>query len=117
MVTAETAMVLPVLVVLALAGVAAIGVAQARIRCADAAREAARSIARGDSGSSDRLARAAAGRPVSLSSGAVGGDTAVTVRVSLRPLSWLPPITVTETAVVATEPEAGSGAEPGGGGP
>ncbi|MGI8665297.1 MAG: Rv3654c family TadE-like protein, partial [Jatrophihabitans sp.] len=70
MVTAETALVLPVLVLLALVGVAAVGVGQARVRCADAAREAARAIARGNPGATDRLARAAAGRPATVVSSA-----------------------------------------------
>lgn len=104
MVTAETAMVLPVLVLFTLVGVAAVGVGQARVRCADAAREAARSIARGDSDSVDRVAREAAGRPVTISSTTIGSDTVVTVRVELRPVGWLDPITLSETAIAATEP-------------
>lgn len=108
MVTAETAMVLPVLVLLAMVGVAAVGVGQARVRCADAAREAARAIARGDSVATAGQARAAAGRPVTVQVSSAGpGDTAVTVRLQLRPVSWLSPIWVTETAVVADEPAAG----------
>lgn len=106
MVTAETAVVLPVLVLFALTGVAAVGVAQARLRCSDAAREAARALARGDPASAAALASAAAGRPVTMSSSAEGGDTAVTVRLQLRPVSWLAAIDITETAVVATEPAA-----------
>jgi Flp pilus assembly protein TadG len=106
MVTAETAMTLPVLVLLTLVGVAAVGVGQARVRCADAAREAARAVARGDPGAAAGLARAAAGRPVMVSSTAMGSDTAVTVRFAVRPVSWLPPVEITETAVVATEPGA-----------
>ena len=104
MVTAETAMTLPVLVLLTLAGVAAVGVEQSRVRCADAAREAARAVARGDPNAASGLARAAADRPVTVSSAASGSDTAVTVRLQVRPVSWLPPVAITETAVVATEP-------------
>lgn len=104
MVTAETAMTLPVLVMLTLVGVAAVGVGQSRVRCADAAREAARAIARGDPGAATGLARAAAGRPVIVSSAASHSGTAVTVRLEIRPLSWLPSVPITETAVVATEP-------------
>ncbi len=109
MVTAETAMVLPVLVLLSLVGVAAIGVGQARLRCADAAREAARAIARGDPAAAPALARAAAGRSVTLSSSADGPDTAVTVRLQVRPAHWLGSITITETAVAATEPGTADG--------
>ncbi|HEY0166731.1 MAG TPA: TadE family type IV pilus minor pilin [Jatrophihabitans sp.] len=104
MVTAETAMSLPVLLMLTLAGVAAVSVGQARMRCVDAASEAAKAIARGDPGSAAERARSAAGRPVTLSTTAGALDTTVTVRLTLRPVSWLPPVAITETAVAATEP-------------
>jgi Flp pilus assembly protein TadG len=104
MVTAETAMVLPVLVLLSLAGVAAVGVAQARVRCADAAMVAARAMARGDPAAADSLAHAAAGPTVRLAISALGDDTVVTARLSLRPLHWLGSVTIAETATVATEP-------------
>ena len=104
MVTAETAMALPVLVIVALVGVAAVGVGQARVRCADAAREAARAIARGDPGSAGSAAAAAAGRPVAVSSVTGAADTTVTVRAAVSMLSWIPAIHIAETATVATEP-------------
>ena len=105
MVTAETAMTLPVLALLTLVGVAAVGVGQARVRCADAAGEAARAVARGDADTAAARAQAVAGRPVSvLRTGSSASDTRVTVRFALRPVSWLPPVQITETAVVATEP-------------
>lgn len=104
MVTAETAMSLPVLVLLTLVGVAAVGVGQARVRCADAAGEAARAVARGDPGVAADRARAAAGGPVSLSVASSASDTRVSVRLAFRPVSWLAPVSITETAVVATEP-------------
>lgn len=104
MVTAETAVVLPVLVLLALAAVAAVTVAQARVRCADAAQLAARAIARGDSGNANLLARHAAGRAVRISTTATGADTVVTARLPLRPVRWLATVTIAETATVATEP-------------
>jgi Flp pilus assembly protein TadG len=104
MVTAETAMVLPVLVLLSLVGVAAIGVAQARVRCADAALLAARAVARGDPTAADALAHAAAGPAVRLATSARGEDTVVTARLPLRPLHWLGSVTIVETATVATEP-------------
>jgi Flp pilus assembly protein TadG len=107
MVTAETAMTLPVLALMTLVGVAAVGVGQARLRCADAAREAARAVARGDPASAEAQARVAAGRPVTvLTTGSTAADTSVTVRFQVRPVSWLPPLVITETAVVATEPGA-----------
>ncbi|HEX8092329.1 TadE family type IV pilus minor pilin [Jatrophihabitans sp.] len=104
MVTAETAMSLPVLVLLTLMGVAAVGVGQARVRCADAAGEAARAVARGDPASAAERARAAAGAPVAVRIGSSASDTKVTVRMVLRPVSWLPMVSITESAVVATEP-------------
>jgi len=104
MVTAETAMVLPVLVLLTMAGVLAVGVGQARVRCADAAGEAARAVARGDSAAAAGRARAVAGTAVALSIGRSAEDTRVTARLALRPVSWLPSVAVVETAVVATEP-------------
>ena len=108
MVTAESAISLPVLVILALVGVASVGVGQARVRCADAAAEAARAIARGDPAAAAGRARAAAGRPVTVfSSRSSASDTTVTVRFLLHPVSWLPPVSVSETAVVATEPGIG----------
>lgn len=106
MVTVEAAMVLPVLVMFALVCVAAVAVAQVRLKCADAANQAARLIARGDSGPAAGLASAVAGRPVTLASSRHGPDTVVTVRTSLRPVRWLAPVTITETATVATEPGA-----------
>lgn len=114
MVTAELATALPVLVLLAFVGVAAVGVGQARVRCADAAREAARAIARGDPAAAFGLAQAAAGGGATMGSAqSAGGDTVVTVRLSLRPVGWLPPVWVTETAVAATEPlDSPTGAPP-----
>ncbi|HTZ43776.1 MAG TPA: TadE family type IV pilus minor pilin [Jatrophihabitans sp.] len=106
MVTAETAVVLPVLVLLVLAGVAAIGVARARIRCADAAATAARAVARGDVAAADGLARRAAGTAVVISIARGPTDTTVTARLRLRPLHWIGAVTVTESATTATEPEA-----------
>ncbi|MCW2524862.1 MAG: hypothetical protein JWO63_3197 [Frankiales bacterium] len=106
MVTAEIAVALPVLVVLTLAGVFAVAVGQARLRCVDAAGEAARAIARGDSASAARLAESAAGRPVQLTRVSQGADTVVTVRMTVRGVGWLPAITLTETATAATEPSA-----------
>lgn len=103
MVTVETAMVLPVLVMFALVGVAAVGVAQVRLKCADAANQAARLIARGDPDSAAGIARAVAGRPVTVASSRHGPDTVVTVRTRLRPVRWLAPVSITESATVATE--------------
>jgi hypothetical protein len=105
MITAELATALPVLVLLALLAAMMIGIAQARVRCADAAREAARALARGDPGAVGELARSAAGRPVEVRTEGGTDATAVTVSFVLHPISWLGSVTVSERAVVATEPE------------
>ncbi len=90
MVTAETATVLPflVLVTLALAWMIAVGVAQ--VRCLDAAREAARLVARGDgAGAAVDVATAVAPSGARVSIDETGA--AVTVRVTAR---LTPPIPV-----------------------
>jgi Flp pilus assembly protein TadG len=112
MVTAELACALPVLVLVALAMIAGLQVAQAQLRCADAAREAARALARGDSASIARLARAAAGGGVTVGSSRQADLTTVTVALQVRPLPWIGPVTLTETAVVATEPAAQRAGDP-----
>ena len=104
MVTAETAVVLPVLVLLALVAVTMIALVEARVRCADAAELAARALARGDRGSADLLARRAAGGSVRISTAVTGSDTTVTARLKLRPIHWLGGVTIVESATVATEP-------------
>lgn len=106
MVTAETAIVLPVLVLVVLAAVLAVAVAQARVRCADAAREAARAVARGDGSSAEAMAREVAGPSVEVARSANGLSTRVTVRLRLRPVPWLGSITLSDTAVAVTEPGA-----------
>jgi hypothetical protein len=50
------------------------------------------------------VARAAAGHPIAIHEASGPESTTVTVSLTLHALSWLGPITVTETAVVATEP-------------
>jgi Flp pilus assembly protein TadG len=104
MVSAETAVVLPVLVLLTLVAVTAVAAAQARVRCADAAQVAARAVARGDTRNAESLARRAAGGAVRITTSATGEDTTVTARLPLRPISWIAAVTVVETATVPTEP-------------
>jgi Flp pilus assembly protein TadG len=104
MVTAETAVVLPILVMLALVAVTMVAVAQARVRCADAAQVAARAVARGDTQNAESLAQRAAGGAVRITTSATSADTTVIARLPLRPISWLATVTVVETATVATEP-------------
>lgn len=105
MVTAELAACLPALLLVVLAAVYAVLVADARIRVQDAAREAARAAARGDSSAGSRLALAAApGGRVSVTVDGSGSVRAV-VTLRLHPLAtWLPGVEVTEQAVAAQEP-------------
>ncbi len=105
MVTAEIALALPVLILVVLTGLAALGVAQARLRCADAAAEAARALARGEPASAIGSGQG----PVRLSAAVAGRYTTVTARAVLRPVPWLAALTVSETAAVATEPSLASG--------
>lgn len=108
-VTAETAVVLPAVVVMlaaALWGVAAVG---AQLECVDAARMGARAASRGESLERVRggvLAAAPAGAHVMVTRSAE--VTRVEVSASVRP-RWgasLPAVTVRATAVSATEPGA-----------
>ncbi|CAN5675744.1 hypothetical protein BH10ACT8_BH10ACT8_27800 [soil metagenome] len=113
MVTAELATALPVLVLLAVVGVLAIRVAQARVICADAAREAARAVARGDPGQASPAARAVAGRAVAVSTSVDSQDLVrVSVTMRLRPLRWVGTLTITDTAVAAKEPGSTARAGP-----
>jgi Flp pilus assembly protein TadG len=104
MVTAELAACLPVLVLLLAVALSAVSVASLRVRAQDAAREAARATARGDSDAAIRLAHDAA-PDVEVALSASGSDvTAVaTIRAHLL-LPFLPMVTVSEQAVAAREP-------------
>ena len=69
MVTAELAMALPVLIIVLAAGLATVTVVGQRVRAEDAAREAARAAARGDTVAAHRLvSQVAPGASVSVSS-------------------------------------------------
>ena len=106
MVTAELAACLPVLVLILGVAISAVDVVAERVRLADAAREAARAVARGDPGTGRRLAVGEApGARLAVSTGA-GVVTAVVTK-EVHPLGgWLPSITVTERCVAALEPSA-----------
>ena len=115
-VTAEAAVVLPVLVAVLLAGLWAIGAATARMRCQDAAHEAARALARGEpqAAVTATVARLAPdGAEVSVRR--EPPLLRVTVRVVLRPLDGvlrLPGLPVAADAVAAEEaaiPPPGAG--------
>ncbi len=105
MVTAETAVVLPVLLFVLAGVVAAVIVVGAQLRCVDAAREGARAAARGDD-VADVTALAARAAP----DGAVttvspeGEEVRVTVTARIAPLGPVPlRITVSSEAVALRE--------------
>ena len=110
MVTAEAALVLPVLVCLgvALAWLVLVGVAQ--VRCVDAAREAARLHARGEPAAVvDRAVARLAPGPASWEVTEQGGLVLVSVRTSVRPrlplIGDLPALGLSSDAAAATEPD------------
>lgn len=109
-VTAEAAVVLPVLVAVTLGLVWLIGVAVAQVRVVDAAREAARAAARGET---DAVATAA-GRAVAPRSavieirrdgGVVRVDTTAEVEGPGGLFRFLPGVDVRSRAVARVEPE------------
>jgi hypothetical protein len=113
MVTAELAAALPVLMIFVAAALCAVSVAGQRVRAADAAREAARSAARGDPLTGSQLAAdSAPGSTVTISRS--GDRVTARVRIAVHPMGgWLPALTVVERAVAAVEPDA-TGTESGG---
>ena len=112
MVTAETAVALPVLLLVLAAAVAALMVIGSQLRCVDAAGAGARAAARGESPAAVRslVARAAPGgarATLAIRDGAV----TVTVLAPVRPLGSLPlRFTVTASATGELEPGAVVGA-------
>ena len=110
MVTAETAVVLPVLLLVLAAAVAAVTVVGAQLRCVDAAREGARAAARGEEVAAvqELVARAAPeGAVTDVTTGPE--EVRVTVTARITPLGPIPlRITVSAEAVALLEPgEAG----------
>jgi TadE-like protein len=116
-VTAEVAVALPALVVVTVLLMWLVGVASAHIRCADAAREAARTLARGDEPANAEAIVARTAPPgSSMSSQTHGGLVQVRVRANVRPPGSLghlmPPSTVTGLASAWLEPDVGSHVPP-----
>jgi Flp pilus assembly protein TadG len=109
MVTAETAVVLPVLLLVLAGAVAAVTVVGAQLRCVDAAREGARAAARGDDVAVARsLAERAApaGAAVVVAVGAE--EVHVTVSARISPLGPVPlHVSVSAEAVALVEAGAG----------
>jgi hypothetical protein len=116
MVTAETAVLLPVLVVVLAAAVFVLACVAAQLKCVDAARSAARVAARGEPAvavvrTAERLAPT--GARVAVGAGGGLADVAtveVVVRAQVRPfggaLRGLPAVRVSARAVAAVEPGA-----------
>ena len=106
-VTAELAMAFPVVVLLLLVGITAVGAVLTKLRCVDAAREAVRAAARGEPGQPAGQRAAPDGASISV---AVEGDTVrAVVKAPVRPLiPLLPTFTVEADAVGATEPGGAS---------
>ena len=106
MVTAETAVVLPVLLFVLAGAVAAVTVLGAQLRCVDAAREGVRAAARGepDVAVSRLVGRLSpAGAVTRVSTG--GEEVQVTVTVRVAPLGPLPlAVTLSGAAVAVREP-------------
>lgn len=106
MVTAETAVVLPVLLLVLAGAVAAVVVVGAQLRCVDAAREGARAAARGeDTAAVTALVASAApdGARTTVSEG--GEEVRVTVTARVAPLGPVPlRVTVSAEAVALREP-------------
>lgn len=112
MVTAETATVLPflVLMTLALAWMIAIGISQ--VRCLDAAREGARVAARGD-GTAAAVAVATRVAPSGARVEVDEGDGAVEVTVTVRtvpPVPLLGDVLAVQLSATATAAQEVSGA-------
>ncbi|MGY1820660.1 TadE family type IV pilus minor pilin [Geodermatophilus sp. SYSU D00079] len=119
MVTAETAVVLPVLLLVLAGAVAAVTVVGAQLRCVDAAREGARAAARGeDAAVVVALAARAAPDGARATIAQDGPAVAVTVAAQVAPLGPVPfRVRVAATAVAQREPDGNVGATvPGGGG-
>jgi Flp pilus assembly protein TadG len=103
--TAEAAVALPALLVVLSLAVGAVVTVGAQLRCVDAARAAAREVARGDSdGTARRDATQIAPRGATVTVRRHGGDVDVTVTAVVRPTRWLPGFTVKAHAVTEVEP-------------
>jgi Flp pilus assembly protein TadG len=105
MVTAETAVVLPVLLLVLAGAVAAVTVVGAQLRCVDAAREGARAAARGEGTAAVALAERAAPDGAVVTIRPDGEEVGVTVTAEIAPLGPVPlRITVAAEAVALREP-------------
>ena len=100
---------LPALVMMIFVALTAVGAVLTQLECVDAAREAARSAARGEEGVPAGRRVAPDGAAVSVTSDAT--TVRASVRVRLHPLGGrLPGFELSATAVAATEPGVDGGA-------
>jgi uncharacterized iron-regulated membrane protein len=101
-------MALPVLVLLVAAGMSAVAIVGAQLRCVDSAREAARAAARGEPASVVRqLAHDAAPRGADVAVVLNADRVEVTVSAQIRVLARLiPAVRVSARAVGRQEPDA-----------
>ena len=108
MATAELAVVLPTLVLVIGAALTMVSVILAQVRCVDAAREAARAAARGESSDVVRSAAVrAAPAAATVEVGGGGEEVRVTVSARVRGIgALLPAFHVSASAVALREPES-----------
>lgn len=107
-VTAEAALVLPIMAFFALALVWLVSLGLAQVQAVDAARDAARELARGgDSSAATVAARRTAPDDAAVEVGHDGGLVTVSVSFPSQPPAWLivpvPSVDVHATAAVAVE--------------
>jgi Flp pilus assembly protein TadG len=105
MVTAEAAVVLPVLLFVLAGAVAAVTVVGAQLRCVDAAREGARAAARGEVAVARSVAAQSAPSSAGIAISVVGEQVHVVVSARIAPLGPVPlHVTVSAEAVALVEP-------------
>ncbi len=103
--TIEAAMALAVLALVLIACLSGVACVIAQVRCADAAREAARLAGRGDAGGASAAVAALAPAGASLSLG--GSGDLVQASVTVRAIGGLlPGVTISATASAAREPQS-----------
>ncbi|WP_184801827.1 TadE family type IV pilus minor pilin [Kribbella italica] len=108
-VTAELALLFPVLMAVIVAGVWAVGLVVTNIRCIDAARDVARAVARGETEeAAQTIGRRAAPKDASIEIFTTNGEVQVTVEATRR-LDWslfaaLPAVPLKAQATLQSEP-------------
>lgn len=114
-VTAETAVVLPVLVLVVAFGCWLLAVGLATVRCTDAARLGARAAARGDTPSSvAAITRGAAPAGAGVDIQRRGDTVRVSVHVSVHPLGgWIGRLGAVGVSAAATAPAEEAAGTPG----